>query len=95
MRLHKIASNRRRVMTAFPPLDHANDLRDLDLSGDNLPIQHSLGLEWDIREDMFTFRVPTLERPLNSLYDPLGFTDPVTNQGKFILRELPQEMHEK
>ena len=78
-------------------MDHANDQKDLDLSGDELPRQHSLGLEWDIRKDVFTFNVPVMKRPftgrgilstLNNLYDPLEFAAPVSIQGKFILREL-------
>jgi len=100
LRLHKIASNRKGVLAAFPSLDHASDLRSLDLSSDDLPTQRSLGLEWNIREDAFTFRAPVTEKPftrrgvlstLNSLYDRLGFAAPVTIQGKFILRDLTDE----
>lgn len=72
-------------MTAIPPQDHANNLMDLDLSKDELPIQRSLGLEWHLKTDTFTLKVLVIQRPftrrgvlstLNSLYDPLGICCP-------------------
>ncbi|XP_064458882.1 uncharacterized protein LOC135369153 [Ornithodoros turicata] len=84
-------------MDAFPSEDYANDLKNLDLSGGNLPMQRSLGLSWNLRADTFTFRVPARDTPstrrgvlstVNSLYDPLGMTAPVTVQGRLLLREL-------
>ncbi|XP_026042220.1 uncharacterized protein LOC113033090 [Astatotilapia calliptera] len=100
LRLHKIASNSKEVMEAFPPEDRANDLKDLDLSSDILPVQRSLGLNWNLECDMFVFKVNKEEKPftrrgilsvVNSVYDPLGFVAPVTIQGKHILRELTQQ----
>lgn len=97
VRLHKIASNKREVMEAFPSQDYASDLKDLDLEKDNLPIQRSLGLNWDLKKDCFVFTVPDEVKPftrrgvlstINSLFDPLGIAAPVTIQGKFILRDL-------
>lgn len=81
LRLHKIASNSKEVMEAFPAQDHSNDLRDLDLCTDSLPVQRSLGLLWDLKYDSFTFQINGEEKPftrrgvlstINSLYDPLG-----------------------
>ena len=100
LRLHKIASNKKEVMAAFPSHDHANDLKDLDLGKDILPTQRSLGLNWDLKTDTFVFKVADGEKPftrrgvlstINSLYDPLGFVAPVTVKGKSILRELTME----
>ncbi|MGH0125412.1 UNVERIFIED_CONTAM: hypothetical protein FKN15_068962 [Acipenser sinensis] len=63
-------------------------------------MQRSLGLNWDLKTDTFTFRVSDDEKPftrrgvlstVNSLYDPLGFVAPVTIQGKALLRELTLE----
>ncbi|XP_064485903.1 uncharacterized protein LOC135398425 [Ornithodoros turicata] len=97
LRLHKFASNSVGVMDAFPSEDYDNDLKNLDLSGGNLPIQRSLGLNWNLRADTFTFRVPARDTPstrrgvlltVKSLYDPLGMTAPVTVQGRLLLREL-------
>ena len=44
VKLHKIASNSKEVMQAFPAADFAKDLAFLDLSKDDLPMQQSLGL---------------------------------------------------
>ncbi|KAJ8353217.1 hypothetical protein SKAU_G00207840 [Synaphobranchus kaupii] len=44
IKLHKIASNRTKVMDAFPAGDRAKDIKDLDLSVDDLPVQRSLGV---------------------------------------------------
>ena len=100
LRLHKILSNRVAVMRAFPPVDLAKGLKDLDLDTDLPPMQRSLGVSWDISEDVFTFQVSGAEKPytrrgvlstINSLFDPLGFAAPVSIQGRSLLRELTSE----
>ncbi|KAL3983862.1 FRAS1-related extracelluar matrix protein 1/2 [Sarotherodon galilaeus] len=97
LRLHKIASNRSAVIRAFPPQDHSQDFNGLDLFIDDLPIQRSLGLFWNMRTDTFTFQIEIDQKPftrrgvlstVNSLYDPLGFLAPITVDGRRILREL-------
>lgn len=55
LHLHKIVSNKREVTEAFPSHDYANDFKDLDFSSDALPVQCSLGLNWDLISDTFTF----------------------------------------
>ncbi|XP_033119843.1 uncharacterized protein LOC117119135 [Anneissia japonica] len=100
LRLHKIASNSPKVMQAFPTNDHAGDLKDLDLNIDTPPIQRSLGVYWDLKADVFTFRIAEDRKPftkrgvlseINSLYDPIGFVAPVVIQGKIILRQMTSE----
>ena len=100
LRLHKIAANNKKVMEAFPTTDHASDIKDLDLSSDSLPMQRSLGLNWNLQTDCFLFKVSDDIKPytkrgvlstVNGLYDPLGFVAPVTIQGKAILRELTMD----
>lgn len=97
LRLHKVASNKEEVMSAFASDDLAKDLKDLDIGNDQLPVQRSLGLNWDLMSDTFTFRVTAAKKPytprgilsvINSLYDSLGLVAPVTIWGKMILRKI-------
>ncbi|XP_064469540.1 uncharacterized protein LOC135384259 [Ornithodoros turicata] len=100
LRLHKIASNSVEVMGAFPSDDYARGLKDMDFDRGHVPMQRSLGLNWDLKGDTFTFKVPVKDTPntrrgvlstVNSLYDPLGFTAPVTVQGRLLLRDISSE----
>ncbi|XP_025752713.1 uncharacterized protein LOC109204590 [Oreochromis niloticus] len=100
IRLHKIASNHDVVVEAFPPEERAKELKDLELGVDPLPMQRSLGLNWHLQTDSFTFLVSQEEKPftrrgilstVNSIFDPLGFAAPIVVQGKAIVRELCAE----
>lgn len=102
LRLHKIASNRTAVMDAIPTDDLVKDVQNLDLSKDELPLQRSLGICWNLITDMFTFRVQ-VDKPftrrgvlslVNSIFYPLGFIAPVTVQGRFLLRQLSSQVGE-
>jgi len=97
LRLHKNASNKVEVMNAFSPEDGAKEIKDLDLSKDELPVQRSLGVSWNIMSDTFTFHVPQSQKlftrrgvlsVVNTLFDPLGFLAPVTIKGRLFLRQL-------
>lgn len=97
IRLHKIASNSREVIEAFPSGDLAGQFRDLDMDVGALPAQLSLGLCWDLENDTFTFKMSDRNKPftrrgvlstINSVYDPLGFLAPVTIRGKILLRDM-------
>lgn len=101
LRLHKIASNNIKVMEHFPAADRAKDVQDLDLSSDPIPVQRSLGLCWDLTTDRFVFKTPKTDAPfsprgglsiVNGIYDPIGFTAPVTIGGKVLLREMTMDM---
>lgn len=100
LRLHKITSNSAAVMASFPAEDLANDLKDLDLGTDALPLQCSLGLVWNLQTDYFTFQVSKENKPftrrgilstINSLFDHLGLVAPMTRQGKVLVREISTE----
>ena len=101
LRLHKFASNSQVVLEAFPPEDCTAAIKDIDLSGEALPTQRSLGLLWETTSDTFTYSVSTDIKPftrrgvlstVNSVFDPLGFLAPVTIQGRALLRELTVEL---
>ena len=95
LRLHKIASNSSDVMKAFSKGDLAKGLQNLDLGQDSLQTQRSLGLQWDLAADTFTFQATTSDKPftrrgvlstINSLFE-----QPVSIQGRSILRELNRD----
>lgn len=63
-------------------------------------MQRSLGLRWNLSNDIFEFDTSTNAKPLtrrgvlstvNSLFDPLGFLSPVVICGKLILRDVVSE----
>ena len=72
IRLHKIASNSEQVMAAFPQEDLAKDLADMDLSKDELPLQRSLGLLWNLRSDCYTFQESNVEKTIYSSWCVVG-----------------------
>ncbi|XP_069104772.1 uncharacterized protein [Argopecten irradians] len=101
IRLHKVASNCTQVLKSFPQEDLAKDLKDLEIDTDSLPVQHSLGLSWDLESDSFLFRISPDDKPYtrrgvlsvtNSLFDPLGFIAPVAIGGKILLRSMTTGM---
>ena len=57
LRLHKFASNCKKVLEALPPEDRAKNLKGLELGLDTLPIQRSLGTYWCIESDTLGFRL--------------------------------------
>lgn len=78
-------------MKAFPKEDLAKGLQNLDLGQDSLQTQRSLGLQWDLAADTFTFQATTSDKPFtrrgvlstinNNLFDPLGYAASVSIQG--------------
>lgn len=63
LKLHKISSNSKSVLMKFPADGLAKDLKDLDIGKDDLPVQRSLGLSWDINADVFTFKISSDQKP--------------------------------
>lgn len=103
LKLHKIASNSKEVMDAFPLDDRASNLRDLDLGKVAVPVQRTLGVSWNLISDTFTFQLSSDTKPftrrgvlstVNGLYDPFGFAAPVVIRGKALIRELTTESHD-
>ena len=97
IRLHKIVSNDPGVMQAFPTEDLGKETKDLTLCDDSVLLQHSLGLQWDLKSDSFLFSVPQSDVPytrrgilsrINSIFDPMGFLSPLTICGKILLRQM-------
>lgn len=63
LRLHKVVSNSVEVMESFSNEDRGKDLRNLGLSHDSLPPQRSLGVYWNLKQDIFPFKVDLPKKP--------------------------------
>ena len=88
-------SNSREVLSEIPDRERARPTLDLDL--ENLPVERTLGVQWDVEKDAFLFKVRVPHQPstkrgilsaVSSLYDPMGFVCPVTLEAKEILQKL-------
>lgn len=97
LRLHKFLSNDRTVVNSIPESERAPNMKNLDLSFENLPLDRALGVQWNVEADKFMFNIkfqsqPTTRRGIlstvASLYDPLGFVAPVLLKAKTILQEM-------
>ena len=103
LRLHKISSNSDVVLSAFAIEGLSKDFKDLEPGKECLPTQRSLGVCWNLHSYEFTFRVTIEDKPftrrgvlssINSLFDRLGLTAPVTIAGKSLLREAMTGNHD-
>lgn len=95
--LTKWMSNSRKVLLSIPVEHRASEVKDLDLRHDTLPVERTLGVQWDTERDTFTYKIKLQDKPMtrrgilsivNSIYDPLGFLAPVILPAKLLLRDL-------
>ncbi|XP_070547394.1 uncharacterized protein [Ptychodera flava] len=96
-KLTKWISNTRPVLEAIPEEQRATEVKNLDLEQDDLPMEHALGMQWNVESDVFEFRNRTKEKPttrrgilgvVSSLYDPLGMAAPALLPPKMLLQQL-------
>ena len=68
-----------------------------DLLLDQLPIERTLGVRWNVESDTFGFKISVKDRPptrrgilsvVSSMYDSLGFAAPFTLPAKVLLQDL-------
>lgn len=87
--LHKFVSNN-------PEVEKALHKPSQDESQARVKIQRVLGIEWDIINDSFQFRMKLTSKPvtrrnmlktLASIFDPLGLLTPFVTRGKLLLQE--------
>ena len=97
IRLHKFLSNDTEVINSIPPSERAASLATVGLELDALPIERTLGLRWDVKQDCFVFKVSLKQKPCTrrgilssvmSVFDPKGFVSPVTLKGRQILQSI-------
>ena len=98
--LHKFTSNNKEVVDAIPVALNTKDIKEIDLNHDLLPLKRVFGVEWNVENDVFKFRIIFKDKPLtrrgilstvSSVYDPLGFASLFLLRGKRILQLLCKE----
>lgn len=97
IRFYKIVLNDVEVMEVFLFEDLEKNLMLLDIGFDDLFVQYSLGLLWDINLDSFIYSICILEKffikrgfffVVNSLFDFLGFIVFIVIYGRILYREV-------
>ena len=75
-------------------------VKDADLGTGELPDKRALGVQWNIDDDTFGFKIAAEEKPLtrrmllstlSSVYDPLSLAAPFILEGWKIIQKLCKE----
>ena len=94
--LTRFISNNKELLLSVPENQRKMGVKYQDLSGD-LPNEKALEICWNLREDIFSFKLKLEARTLtkrvmlsmiSSIYDPLGFAAPFILEGRRILQGL-------
>ena len=67
-RLTKWLCNDKDVLETIPKFERARSVLDLDLSNQNLPHERTLGVQWNMDSDTFTFKVEPKHKPFTRLF---------------------------
>ena len=98
IRLHKIISNDKNVMNAFPDSELAEPITEVSFGDKHL--HRTLGLAWNLERDELFIMADIPSKPftkrgllsvVGSLYDPLGIVNPVTLRGKVLQRQIMKQ----
>ena len=94
-RLHKIMSNSKQMMEAFPEAECAGNVHSFNYDG--VSMHSTLGINWHTEKDSFVIKVNLPNKPftkrgilsvVNSVFDPLGFAAPVSLAGRLLQRKV-------
>jgi hypothetical protein len=95
--LTKIIINRQELLERIPEVDRAKEVKELTFDSQS----KALGVVWKVLDDEFCFDVHvsssssvtrrSVLSTLASMYDPLGFLNPVLITGKLIFQEATRE----
>ena len=100
LQITKWLCNDKDVLQPIPKFQRARSVLDLDLSNQNLPHERTLGVQWNMDSDTFTFKVEPKHKPFtrrgilsmtSSVYNPLRLVSPVIVPAKKLLQGLCQQ----
>ena len=102
LRLHKVISNCTEVTDSIPESERgaAASSNMILEDSDGTSVERTLGLQWSVNEDKFSFRLNLKEAKLTrrgilstvaSIYDPLGLIAPVILPGRLVLQAMCRE----
>lgn len=98
--LHKFIPNSKEVIQTIPAEDRAKEIKNLDLNKDLLPLEQALRVQWNIKNDSFSFCIILNDKLctrrgilyiVSSICDPPSLIAPLLLEGKKILQELCKE----
>ena len=96
----KFLTNNKKVLEVIPACDRRKSIVECNFNNQSLPAETAFGVLWNIKEDVFTFKVNMKEKAktrrgmlstLSSVYDALGLVAPFILQGRRILQHLCEE----
>ena len=95
-KLTQWAASNLSIRSSLPDRTQADSHLNLDL--DSVPVERTLGLQWDYRADTFVLKVIVSDvnsqtkrailRTVSSIFDPLGFLAAVTFTAKSLLQDI-------
>ena len=96
MSARKYLPNSAKVLEKFPIRDKASEA---EIGNDPLPTVKTIGVTWLPEKDVFTFKVNPPEsrfeftkrnvlKKIASLFDPIGFLEPLSIKAKIMLQEM-------
>ena len=83
------------MLASVPESECAVSVISLDF--DELPVERALGVQWNVQEDVFSFRIVSRKKAatrrgilsdISSMYDPLGFAAPFILLANRLLQQL-------
>ena len=96
-RLTKWLCNNKDVLDSIPRSERASSVLDLDLNAGVLPVERTLGVQWNVDTDTLTFKITARDKPptrrgilsaTSSVYDPLGLLAPFILLAKKLIQDL-------
>ena len=95
--LHKYVCSEKEVLKAIPSELREKSIQPLDLAHDTLPKSRTLGVEWNVEDDIFQFNLQLKDKAttrrgilstVSSIYDPVGLISPILLTGRKILQAI-------